>query len=337
MRTDSENIVIIGGGPAGAAAAVVCARAGLAVSLISPAFPGKQSDRTESIHPGVAVLLDRLGLTAVWQKSARGTYDGIWTKGCMTSLNPYTEERWTGYHLSRTVFHEQLRKEIGQLPLTLIDGEVLRFERGHSGVALTLRSGDTINAGLAIDASGRKRLIGSRLELPERLCSPPMTSYHAETEGQTNFGASFEIVPDGWRWSITLDSGRQAVTGLLVGKEDKSSPRAHPGARYDNARWRRFENSAGPGFLLAGDAAGMLDPAAGQGILMALRSGIMAAETALQIAAGRPHTWELLRSYERWFTSTFDDNAAQLKERYELLGINTKNWPADRAGVSTFY
>src|SRR5262245_55409067 len=39
--------------------------------------------------------------------------------------------------------------------------------------------------------------------------------------------------------------------------------------------WRRARHAAGPGWLLVGDAAAVVDPVAAQGVLRALASGIM--------------------------------------------------------------
>jgi len=58
-----------------------------------------------------------------------------------------------------------------------------------------------------------------------------------------------------------------------------------------------------PGLLLAGDAAGFVDPMTGDGMRFALRGGELAAEAALQeLATGRPaHAW-LHRARAREFT-----------------------------------
>jgi flavin-dependent dehydrogenase len=46
-----------------------------------------------------------------------------------------------------------------------------------------------------------------------------------------------------------------------------------------DVQWRIFRPVCKEGLLLAGDAAAIIDPAAGQGIFNAMTSGIMAAHT----------------------------------------------------------
>ena len=53
--------------------------------------------------------------------------------------------------------------------------------------------------------------------------------------------------------------------------------------------------------LMAGDAAGVIDPFSGQGQAAALASGVLAAETALELLEGRIPAAEYEAAYrERW-------------------------------------
>ena len=63
-RTAIENrvdVVIVGGGPAGCAAAICCAQAGHTVALLD-AEPFPRHRPGESIHPGVLTVLRKLGV-----------------------------------------------------------------------------------------------------------------------------------------------------------------------------------------------------------------------------------------------------------------------------------
>lgn len=59
------------------------------------------------------------------------------------------------------------------------------------------------------------------------------------------------------------------------------------------------------GILMAGDAAGVLDPFSGQGQAAAMASGILAGETALAFTQGRIPAGEFLPTYERAWRSRF--------------------------------
>jgi flavin-dependent dehydrogenase len=64
-----------------------------------------------------------------------------------------------------------------------------------------------------------------------------------------------------------------------------------------------------PGLLLAGDAAGFIDPMTGDGLRFAIRGGELAAEAALAALAGdpRPHQ-RLARQRRRVFASKWRFN-----------------------------
>jgi flavin-dependent dehydrogenase len=73
--------------------------------------------------------------------------------------------------------------------------------------------------------------------------------------------------------------------------------------------------------LMVGDAAGILDPAAGQGILNGLVSGIMGAETVLKcIKQPLIASWYLTQ-YDSWYIDLFNKKADLLKKRYGELGV----------------
>jgi geranylgeranyl reductase family protein len=56
---------------------------------------------------------------------------------------------------------------------------------------------------------------------------------------------------------------------------------------------------SGPGLLLAGDAAGFVDPLSGEGIWQGLHSGMLAGRLAAESVAARRNEAELRREYER--------------------------------------
>jgi len=57
-------------------------------------------------------------------------------------------------------------------------------------------------------------------------------------------------------------------------------------ARGIDVTWTRVQPAARPGYLLAGDAAFVLDPASSHGLLKAIMSGMAAARHAVWILRG---------------------------------------------------
>ncbi|UOQ71628.1 NAD(P)/FAD-dependent oxidoreductase [Hymenobacter cellulosilyticus] len=90
--------------------------------------------------------------------------------------------------------------------------------------------------------------------------------------------------------------------------------------RGEDVTWRLVQPAAGPGYVLAGDAAAILDPAAGHGVLKALMSGMMAAQTAVQmLTAGESP--EPAAAYCAWLTAWFEHDAAHLRKWYSQLTV----------------
>jgi flavin-dependent dehydrogenase len=68
--------------------------------------------------------------------------------------------------------------------------------------------------------------------------------------------------------------------------------------------------------LLAGEAAGRLDPAWGQGLLTAIASGIVAGRTAAACLTEPTREPMYLAAYDGWFADRIHDAAATLRQRY---------------------
>ncbi|HZV70769.1 MAG TPA: hypothetical protein VFG10_14540 [Saprospiraceae bacterium] len=86
-------------------------------------------------------------------------------------------------------------------------------------------------------------------------------------------------------------------------------------------RWRLFRPVCSEGLVLCGDAAGILDPAAGQGIFNALMSGMQAANTIVKCIANPNLAAFHLAQYDDWFVKQFEMKVKQLRLYYEEHGI----------------
>lgn len=76
---DGADVVIVGGGPAGSAAAIACAGTGLNVVLVErAAFPREAPG--ETLHPGVESLLERLGVAGAVRAAGFLRHEGTWVR-----------------------------------------------------------------------------------------------------------------------------------------------------------------------------------------------------------------------------------------------------------------
>lgn len=338
------DTVIIGAGPAGSAAAISCIQAGLSVVIVA----GKNNrhnptDHTiqpsESIHPGVLSLLEQLQAEDVVTLAAEGVYDGVQTGEIFSALGSQDNgEPWPGYHINRQRFDAALlNAAVAQGAGTMHDERVSDFIiHDDCVVGIRTKAGKEITCKYTIDASGYKRFGGKKLQFKELFYSLPLTACSGVTENIDPHHRLFEnrftqFIPNpgGWTWlapeppnkctwTKLSAKGQQALTvpGELEAFTNNGNIQAA------NCRWRIFRPVCKEGIILCGDAAAILDPAAGQGILNALLSGIKAAQTLMSCIAEPDQEAFHLAAYDDWFFQYYHDKAKKLQQHYADLEID---------------
>lgn len=314
------DVAVCGGGPAGAAAAIGCARAGLSVVLIE-ADDASRPAPCESLHPGMEPLLARLGV-GDWMQSCRGRYGAIDAAGARI---PYGGD-WRGYHVDRKPFDDALRRRVGDAGAALLSGRraVDVLKEGARVTGLRLSDGVEISARWTIDATGHRRLLARKLRLDDRVLSPPLTAWRGETSSPGAVEPRFRPAKDGWEWSAGLACGRTVWTTLRIG--DRSTPPAATGAATIPAAgrdvtWRIARPMAGSGFLLTGEAAATFDPACGQGVFFALTSGLAAAQAILAAARSPGREGLCLARFDDWMVQRSEEICDSLRGLYQAHGI----------------
>lgn len=193
------------------------------------------------------------------------------------------------------------------------------FTEKENGVEISYRqNGEACGASAdwLVDASGRDTFVGKQLALPKSDLGLPkkfavFAHFHnvLRYEGKAEGLISIVRLKDAWCWIIPLDKEKTSV-GLVqtldtfkgrglgpeecfervmkenaelryrVGKAERTGP------YYTTGDYTyRFYRAAGPRWLLVGDAAGFIDPIFSSGVMLALRSGRLAAESILKAAA----------------------------------------------------
>jgi flavin-dependent dehydrogenase len=338
----SADVIVIGAGPAGVAAAITCVKAGLKVTLLNDnpeAFGDAASGQMEplqSLHPGAESLLRQLGLGGVIAYASKGNYTGIQTGENVAPLSTAEGETWVGHHIAPSLFTEYAllkAKEFGaDVHFNSRVNELICADDAITGVILS--NGTQLACKYLVDASGRNRFVGRYLKFDEEVFSRPLLSWTGigaigPNETRNTQLAHFEPEPHGWTWTAFGNNGHYTFTKLLANKTQSIAFPSHLATSFKNApikaasmQWRVFRPLVCPGLLLAGDAAGVLDPAAGQGILSGLMSGIMAGETVTS-CLNDMHlaNWHLSR-YDSWFMAHFNHKKDILAKRYQEMGID---------------
>ena len=304
------DVIIAGAGPAGAVAALVLARANARVLLIDRARFPRDKLCGDTVNPGARSVLERLGL-------AETLRDGVPIAGMIVTGEPAAAVRGmypdgvSGISLSRRMLDARLVEaacgagaELRQD--TLVRGPV--FGTGGVVQGLDARTpggvSEAVRARVVIAADGRFSRVARAVGLSGAPRSPrrwALGGYFEGAAGMSDCGemhvrASHYIgvapIPDGIANACLVSADRRLVRdpGALV-----SALAADPSlsGRFRSARLLAPPTLLGPlavdgaaagmpGLLLAGDAAGFIDPMTGDGMHFAFRGAELAAVYALR-------------------------------------------------------
>lgn len=329
------DLIVVGDGPAGCAAAIAAAEAGLSVAMLGRDRIVKH-DVPESLHPAAEELCRRLGVPSALSDAAVGRrYYGVSVRNLVGLVSEHAlgfddeAGAWRGYHVRRDRFDAALRrraKELGVFATASTPGlRPLRVAGRVAGVT----SGETdLLAAMVVDASGRAQWSRRHLGLERKRLSAPLLAWRGLADGNAPGldRPQFHMRSDAWWWIVGLPDGT-ACTGVCRLTDDSRVPDLPLGlwprdaGAWADRTWHYQRPLAAPGLLLCGDAAGWLDPAAGDGVVLALQSGINAAVT-LQRCLARPAREALeLALYDDWWCRRLEHKAGVLRELYAQAGL----------------
>jgi flavin-dependent dehydrogenase len=316
------DVAIIGGGPAGSTAAALLARRGRRVIVCEKEeFPRFKIG--ESLLPHSLSTFDALGVRAKLDAHAMvkhggeiATADGSRIKRFYFESALQLRNR-TAYQVERAWFDKMLLDHAREQGVEVHQPcAVGRCDFDDDGATLRTDAGE-LRAAYVLDCSGRNAVIGQQLDLRRRYDHLQKFSVYAHYEGvQRDHGRDGTLTKlirgrRHWFWMIPLDERRTSV-GLVCDTADFRAAKKAPERMLDDAlaasslmcermaAARRvtevhavgdysYRNTrlAGTRWLLAGDAAGFIDPIFSTGVFLAIHSAGHAA-AALDGALRRP-------------------------------------------------
>jgi flavin-dependent dehydrogenase len=353
----SENdVLIVGGGPAGAAAAIVSAQAGLSVKIVERPRPGS-AHSYDAVHPGVFPLLDCLGVGADIARAGFIRHAGYWAESessrCFIPFGNDEGGPWLGAQLYRPSFDRILLDRARSLGVEVCqaraDDVLIR-----GGRLCGIRTSDeNLSSRFVLDATGRWRWLARRLLLPAISASPPMYARYGVVKAHSlTRDEAPALTTDfrGWTWTAQVE--RHAYWRIRL---EWSDHRVREESSTDDLRnlhrlglnygsdvtWSLTESLAGPGYFVIGDAAIILDPASSHGVLRAIMSGMMAAHLVVLTVRSKLNPLLGVQLYSRWMQNWFIHDASRLRELYRGLR-HPPSWvmaerepvPADASNVS---
>lgn len=292
--TQQFDVIVIGAGPAGAAAAATAARDGLRVALVDKArfprqklcgglFSGRSMRHLQEIF-GVALPADM----AVQRRGIAFSFGGRPAGRMDDAPVMALTMRWDlDTFLYRQAIAAGAADETGQA-IARLDAEARRVE---------LRDGRLLQAAVLIGADGANSQVAKALF--GQSFDRATIGFGLEVEAAGAVGAQAPIEIDlaatawGYGWRFPKAGGTTIGVGGVLSEnpEMKRAMRAFLSASGAAAPpgdlkgaflpWGDFRRVPGRGaVLLAGDAAGLVDPISGEGIALAMKSGQLAARAA---------------------------------------------------------
>ncbi|MFI0848967.1 NAD(P)/FAD-dependent oxidoreductase [Mesorhizobium sp. IMUNJ 23232] len=334
-RPFDADVVVVGGGPAGSAAAIACATQGLRVVLCEREAAGR--DRPgETLHPGVEPVLAQLGVADQLPGVIGVRHGGIWIEWGRPrryeSFGGDTAGPWAGFQVWRASFDAMLLEHSRALGVEVRERCAVFDAIIRDGAVCGVMTAEgEITTRMVVDASGAARWLARALKIRSPPRSPQLIARYGYVEGACPARDEAPLLvgtASGWTWTARVrPSVYQWTTvrfdsiGADEGPPEELIDLAPLGrTRGADVTWRLAERTAGPGWIIAGDAAAILDPTSSHGVLKGLLSGITAGHLIAAGLAGKAPPAELAAGYHSWIEGRFNIDAHRLLQFYREIG-----------------
>ena len=307
------DLVVVGGGPVGLAAAIDAVGRGLAVTVVERRRGPVDKACGEGLMPGAVDALRRLGV-----EPQGHPFDGIRYVGADGALGGrHSFAAGPGLGVRRTTLHAALARRAADAGVRTVTDRVVGLVQDGARVRVHLAGGDRVDALWAFGCDGLHSTTRSLLGID------------SHTDGR-RFGLRRHVATKPWsrdvevHWSSVGEAYVTPVADGLVGialltsrgRDFDAVVQAFPALarRLDGATWVGELRGAGPlrqnvsrrvdgRVLLVGDAAGYVDALTGEGLRIGLASASSALDAVLGgCASGYERRWhEITRNY-RWLT-----------------------------------
>jgi len=363
------DVAIIGGGPTGSTAATFLARQGHKVVVLErEKFP--RFHIGESLLPHSMDTFARLGVVEKLDARFLQKYGAEITTSCgSNSVKIFFKDGLyakhdRAYQVTRSEFDQLLLDHAAENGATVLEEasvESLAFAPGEVAATIRDRAGTRpIRARYLLDGSGRGSVVGHYFNLKKSYVNLKKFSVFAHYENVARdegiTGTFIRLIRgrDRWFWMIPLTATKMSI-GIVMDIADFKALKKPPEQALEEALreqpeiWSRmapaervtevhsasdysYRNTrlCGDRWLLAGDAAGFIDPIFSTGVFLGIRSGEQAAY-ALDAALKDPRTGAAaFQRYERAVNRVMDLYLRFVNHWYQPQFAEVITRPTDR-------
>jgi flavin-dependent dehydrogenase len=327
MASLDAEVLVVGGGPAGAAAAFFLARAGVDVLVLDRARFPRDKPCAEYLSPQASRVLSEMGVLAAVEGAGAAALRGMRVRapnggeirGEFAASHGFRGFRDRGLALPRRVLDaillDRARTAGAQVRELARVRDLVRGSTGRvEGVVVDDANGQrTVRAPLVIGADGLRTVVGRRLGVVRTGRFPRRVAVVAHFLGVTGMDDCGEMHVDAHGYVGLADVGGGMTNVAVVVPARAASrmdgdpalflerwltarpqlaPRFASARRVSEARAvgpfnQRARRAWAPGAALVGDAADFFDPFTGEGIYAALRGAELLTGYAFDAARAR--------------------------------------------------
>ena len=316
------DVLVIGGGPAGATAAALLAGRDYRVTLLEKGHHPR-FHIGESLLPANLPLLEKLGVAdavkAIGMEKWGAEFVSPWHdhKQTFEFADAMDKSMPMAYQVRRAEFDEILIRNASRKNARVVEGCQVRdvnFLPGNTGALAQALHDDgrieTVHARFVLDASGRDTFLGNRFKAKQRNRKHNSTAIYAHFSGaERNPGKAAGNITifwfeHGWFWFIPLADGATSVGAVTwpyylktrnkqsleqflqetialcapLSERLRHAQLSSPVEATGNYSYV-CDRTHGSNYLLLGDAYTFIDPVFSSGVMLAMHSAFVGADT----------------------------------------------------------